>query len=105
MISLCLASLRIASCCAAVFFAVAAAAWISLTSISDSSAPWPVRVVLEELSGSVPPLSVDSADEGERQKKKESEETYIQEVIDIFDGQISNIRPVRNKGGQANGDR
>lgn len=77
----------------------------SIEAFFGFKAPWPVRVVLEKLSESEPPPSVDSADEGKRQKKKETEETFIQEVIDIFDGQISNIRPVRNRGGQANGDR
>jgi len=77
----------------------------SIEAFFASEAPWLIRVVLEKLSESGPPIFVDTADEGERQKKKETEETFIQEVIDIFDGQISNIRPVRNKGGQDYGDR
>ncbi len=70
-----------------------------------AEAPWPVKVVLEESLKEPLPAPADPALEGERKKKKESEETFIQEVIDIFDGHISNIRQARKKGGQANGDR
>jgi DNA polymerase-3 subunit gamma/tau len=73
----------------------------------ESNTPWSVKVVLEEnksdMSSVSPPVE---AGGGERQKKnKEQEEAYIQEVIDIFNGQISAIRPFRPKGGPAYGDR
>ncbi|MBT3351374.1 MAG: DNA polymerase III subunit gamma/tau [Nitrospinaceae bacterium] len=77
----------------------------SIEAFFGSEAPWPVRVILEKLSVSEPSPPEDSVDVGERQKIKETEETFIQEVIDIFDGQISNIRPARNRGGKTNGDR
>lgn len=77
----------------------------SLEAYFGAEAVWPVKVVLEESLKEPPPAPADPALEGERKKRKESEEAFIQEVIDIFDGQISNIRQARNKGGQANGDR
>jgi len=72
-----------------------------------ANAPWSVQVVLEDSAREEPPppQAMDPALEDERKRKRESEEKFIQEVIDLFNGQISNIRPVRDKGGQAHGDR
>jgi len=87
-------------------FEAARKALVSLEAYFSANAPWCTKVVLED-SAQEEPLSVQTMDhplESERKRKQESEEMFIEEVIDIFNGQISNVRRVRDKGGQAHGD-
>ncbi|MEE9240350.1 MAG: DNA polymerase III subunit gamma/tau [bacterium] len=71
-----------------------------------ANAPLSADVVLEESGEDSPPAAppVDAATKEHRKRKKEKEEAYIQEVIDIFNGQISAIRPFRTKSGPTYGD-
>ncbi len=69
------------------------------------NAPLSAEVVLEESAAEPPPPApVDAAARKRREQKKDKEEAYIQEVIDLFNGQISAIRPFRTKSGPAYGD-
>ena len=70
-----------------------------LEAFFGEKAPWPAKVVLENTKAPPPPAPADSVSAGERKKKKETEDKFIQEVIDIFNGNISNIRPIRGSGG------
>ncbi len=80
-----------------------------LEAFFGEKAPWPARVVLEKTKAPPPPAPADSVSAGERKRKKETEDKFIQEVIDIFNGNISDIRPIRGSGsgggGRKNGER
>lgn len=71
-----------------------------------AKAPLSAEVMLEEsgADSAPPPPQVDAATKKHLEQKKEKEEAYIQEVIDIFNGQIAAIRPFRTKSGPAYGD-
>ncbi len=77
----------------------------ALEAYFGEKAPWPARVVLEKTKAPPPPAPADSVSAGERKLKKETEDKFIQEVIDIFNGNISNIRPIRGGGGRKMGER
>ncbi|MBI3024288.1 MAG: DNA polymerase III subunit gamma/tau [Candidatus Tectomicrobia bacterium] len=55
--------------------------------------PWPVRVSLE---APAPPAAAGSAPGGDEARRKE-EQSAIQEVVDLFNGQIVDIRPLRGR--------
>jgi hypothetical protein len=55
--------------------------------------PWPVRVSLES---SAPPAATGAAPGGDEARRKE-EQSAIQEVVDLFNGQIVDIRPLRGR--------
>ncbi|MFC1492087.1 hypothetical protein ACFLQ0_05835, partial [Nitrospinota bacterium] len=76
----------------------------ALEDFFGAQASWPVKVVLEKTDVQPPPAQTDPSVVGEQKRKRESEEAFIQEVIDMFDGQISNVRPIRGRGGRENGD-
>ena len=71
-----------------------------LEAFFGEKAPWPARVVLEKTKMPPPSVPADSVSAGERKQKKETENKFIQEVIDIFNGNISNIRLIRDGGGR-----
>ncbi len=77
----------------------------ALEAFFGEKAPWPARVVLKQTKAPLPPAPANSVSAGERKQKKETEDKFIQEVIDIFNGNISNIRPIRGGGGRKNGER
>ncbi len=74
-----------------------------LEAFFEEKAPWPARVMLEKTKAPPPPAPADSVLARERKQNKETEDKFIQEVIDIFNGNISNIRPIRGSGGGGGG--
>ncbi|MEK6710114.1 MAG: hypothetical protein AABZ64_06015, partial [Nitrospinota bacterium] len=56
-------------------------------------APWAVRIALETPA----PAAAPEAAPGEDDARRKEEQSVIQEVVDLFNGQIVDIRPVRGR--------
>ncbi|MEE9276752.1 MAG: hypothetical protein V3V62_15710 [bacterium] len=81
----------------------------NIESYFSAHSPWPAKVVVEEAgegddSDEVFPGGDLSAEPGAGRKKeadssRKEEEAVIQEVVDLFNGNVVTIRPLRSRGG------
>jgi len=72
----------------------------SLEAHFASHAPWPIRVVIDAPDAAPGPAAPAGGGEGRDRKE---EQAVIQEVVDLFNGQIVDIRPLRSRGAGGRG--